>query len=72
MAGESTLLIQGGTVVTSRSSSRQDVLIRGERIEAAGRFPGLRPDRIIPASGLLVMPGAVDTHVHFNDEFMNT
>ncbi|MFC2142675.1 dihydropyrimidinase, partial [Acidobacteriota bacterium] len=29
-------------------------------------------DRIVDADGLLVLPGAVDPHVHFNDEFMGT
>jgi len=31
-----------------------------------------KADFEVNAEGLLVLPGAVDTHVHFNDEFMNT
>ena len=34
-----------------------------------GDYPA---DTIIEAGGLLVLPGGVDTHVHFNDLFMNT
>jgi dihydropyrimidinase len=33
---------------------------------------GCRAGRVIDASGLLVLPGAVDPHVHFNDKFMGT
>jgi dihydropyrimidinase len=72
MNGTKTILIRGGTIVTHHSCTEQDVFIRGERIEAVGKFSAREADRIIDASGCLVMPGAVDTHVHFNDEFMNT
>ncbi|MGB7297566.1 MAG: dihydropyrimidinase [Candidatus Aminicenantales bacterium] len=44
----------------------------GGRIVAVGHLAGCRAGRIIDASGLLVLPGAVDPHVHFNDKFMGT
>ncbi len=73
-------LIRGGTIVTSESSSPGDLLIEGEtiaacggRLEGGGAFVSIGPiDRVIDAAGLLVLPGAVDTHVHFNDAFMGT
>jgi dihydropyrimidinase len=68
----STTLIKGGTVVLGQTVSQQDVLIRGERIAAVGDLFGWQAARQIDATGLLVLPGAVDTHVHFNDVFMNT
>lgn len=37
-----------------------------------GDLAGCRAGRVVDASGLLVLPGAVDPHVHFNDEFMGT
>jgi dihydroorotase-like cyclic amidohydrolase len=73
MATESkTTLIRGGTVVLGHTVSQQDVLIRGERIAAVGRLSGSKADTTLDAGGLLVLPGAVDTHVHYNDVFMNT
>jgi dihydropyrimidinase len=66
------ILIQGGTVVTPGSASPGDLLIEGETIVAAGNLVGVPADETVDASGLLVLPGAVDTHVHFNDEFMGT
>ena len=72
MENNSTTIIRGGTVVTSRSAMSLDVLIRGEQIAALGDFSQERADQVIDASGYLVLPGAVDTHVHFNDAFMKT
>lgn len=67
-----TTLIRGGTVVLGQNVSKQDILIQGETISELGDLSGRKADTKIDASGLLVLPGAVDTHVHFNDEFMNT
>ncbi|MBD3413190.1 MAG: dihydropyrimidinase [Candidatus Aminicenantes bacterium] len=66
------ILIKGGHVVTAGKVTQQDVLVEGEQITALGDIPGIEVHKEIPAQGLLVLPGAVDTHVHFNDEFMNT
>jgi dihydropyrimidinase len=62
------LLVRGGTVVTAGGSSRSDVLVRDGRIEA------VEPDltavaeggstEIVDATGMLVLPGAVDVHTH--------
>lgn len=53
--------------------AQHDVLIEGERIAAVGHLGDSREvDVTLDAGGLLVLPGAVDTHVHFNDVFMNT
>lgn len=67
-----TTLIRGGTVVVGQSVSQQDLLIKGESIAAVGDLFDLYPDETVDAGGLLVLPGGVDTHVHFNDVFMNT
>ena len=65
-------LIRGGWVVSGQTVSRQDVLIRGETISALGDISSMKSDIHIDADGLIVFPGGVDTHVHFNDEFMST
>ena len=67
-----TTLIRGGTVVVGQSVSQQDLLIKGERIAAIGDLSDYQSDKTVDAGDLLVLPGGVDTHVHFNDVFMNT
>jgi dihydropyrimidinase len=67
-----TTLIRAGTLVLGHSVSQQDLLIKGERVAAIGDLSGVRSDETLDAYGLLVLPGGVDTHVHFNDVFMNT
>jgi len=64
-------LIRGGTVVSDTVAIR-DVLVEGESIKAIGDLSHISADEIIDADGLLVLPGGVDTHVHFNDDFMGT
>ena len=66
------ILIKGGTVVSDQSASPMDVLIEGEQIAALEETIDGTADIEINAHGLLVIPGAVDSHVHFNDVFMNT
>ena len=63
---EHDLGIEGGTVVTGRGRAAANVYIDDGRIVAV---TGTRaPSReTIDASGLLVMPGMVDAHVHFMD-----
>jgi dihydropyrimidinase len=66
------ILIRGGTVVSDQSVTPMDVLIEGEQIAALQETIDGTADIEIDAHGLLVIPGAVDSHVHFNDVFMNT
>ncbi|MFC2160626.1 dihydropyrimidinase [Acidobacteriota bacterium] len=72
MTQPKTTLIRGGTVVTPQGISIQDILIQGEHISEIGILSGIKSAFEFNAEGLLVFPGAVDTHVHFNDFFMNT
>ena len=66
-------IIKGGTSVIGQTVSQQDILITGEKITAIGDLSYLpNIDQVIDATDLLVLPGAIDTHVHFNDDFMNT
>ncbi|MFC1782285.1 dihydropyrimidinase [Planctomycetota bacterium] len=67
-----TILIKNGTIVLGPTVSQQDVLIEGERIAAVGKIPGTKAQQQFDAADLLVLPGAVDTHVHFDDVFMGT
>ena len=60
-------LIVGGTVVTETAVLRADLGIASGRIAAildpASRHPAA--SETIDASGLLVLPGAIDAHTHF-------
>lgn len=64
------LLIRGGTVVGPDGERRLDVGIDGERI-AALHAPGtdVQAERVIDATGCLVIPGGVDPHVHYAMDF---
>lgn len=55
-------VIKGGTLVTAADTARADVAIQGEHIAALGH--NLSGKTVIDASGMLVLPGAVDPHVH--------
>jgi dihydroorotase len=57
------LVIKGGKVVTADSVFEADVGVDGDRIVAVGNVPAGR--KTIDASGRYVMPGAIDSHVHF-------
>lgn len=58
--------IKGGTVVEAGGQTVADVAIRDGQIQAVG--PDLEPvGQVIDASGLLVLPGMVDSHVHLMD-----
>ena len=72
LAKKRTVLIQGGNAVLGQTVGRQDILIQGKKIRAIGNLKGHNADEVLDAGGLLIFPGAVDTHVHFNDKFMNT
>ncbi len=56
------LVITNGTLVTAEATARADLGIRDGRIAAIGkRLAGLET---LDAGGMLVLPGAVDEHVH--------
>jgi dihydropyrimidinase len=64
--------IAGGTLVVGQSVQTGDILIVDEKIAAIGDLRDIRADMTMDADGLVVLPGAVDPHVHFNDAFMNS
>jgi dihydropyrimidinase len=59
------LLVRGGTLVTAGGRAEADLRVRGERVVAIAE--GLEPEegeRVLDATGLLVLPGGIDPHVH--------
>lgn len=61
-----TILIENGTLVTSSTVSRSNLLIRDGIISGTGSFSddNILPDVVIDADHKLVFPGGVDPHVH--------
>jgi dihydropyrimidinase len=57
-------IIRGGTVATAADTFSCDVGIRDGRIAALGADLGAAAE-IVDATGMLVLPGGIDSHVHF-------
>lgn len=76
----STLLITGGTVVSSTGRAEADVLVDGEQIVAVlpsgstvlGNDLKAGVDRTIDATGKYVIPGGIDAHTHMQLPFGGT
>jgi dihydropyrimidinase len=63
-------IVHGGLVVTATEAVSLDVAIRGETIVALGRADALpAADRYVDARGKIVLPGAIDCHVHLGPEY---
>ena len=61
------LLVRGGTAVTPNGIGPADVGVIGGRIAAIGSLTGARAAEIFEAKGLHVLPGAIDSQVHFRE-----
>ncbi|MEO8126422.1 MAG: dihydropyrimidinase [Bryobacteraceae bacterium] len=66
-------LIRNGMVVTAESTFAADVLIEGESIrEVRVGIPVNAADRVIDATGMLLLPGGIDVHTHLDMPFGGT
>jgi allantoinase len=64
----SSLLVSGGLLVDELSVRRADLLVQDGRVLAILQpGHGRNADAVLDASGLHVLPGVVDAHVHFNE-----
>jgi dihydroorotase len=61
------LLIRGGVVATPNSIAPADVGVIGGRIAAIGSLANAAAEEIFEAKGLHVLPGVMDTQVHFRE-----
>ena len=61
------LLIRDGICVTPSGIVAADVGIRGGRIAAIGALSQGHAVEMFEARGLHVLPGIIDTHVHFRE-----
>ena len=64
------LVIRGGTVVDGTGAPRRtaDVAVDGGRISAVGSLAGAAARRTLDADGLVVTPGVVDVHTHYDGQ----
>lgn len=61
-------LIKNATIVNEKQIRQGDILINGERIEHIGSAIAAKSNyEILDASGLYLIPGIIDTHVHFRE-----
>lgn len=66
------VLIRGGQIVdpANERNGHYDVLLHGSRIaEVDENLRSNSPDQVIDATGCLVIPGLVDTHMHLSQPF---
>ena len=65
-------IITGGLIVSANGTRRADVLIDGELISAVGEGISTGDEEVIDAKGLLIFPGFIDAHTHFDLDVCNT
>ncbi len=67
------LVICGGTIVTETEMFRGDLGVKNGKIAViAGDLSGVSCEERVDASGMLVLPGAVDAHTHLSFPFGGT
>ncbi len=66
------VLIKGGRIVTAADDYVGDIFIEDGRIALLGASLDVAADRVIDATGKIVMPGAIDPHTHIEMYFGGT
>ncbi|MGE5514336.1 MAG: dihydroorotase [Bacteroidota bacterium] len=61
------LILRGGIVVTPNGREQTDIAVSGGRIVALGALAGSSAESEIDVAGLHVLPGVIDTQVHFRE-----
>lgn len=61
------LILRGGTIVTTGDCGVGDVGVRAGRIAAIGDLSQASAGTVLNAAGLHVLPGVIDTQVHFRE-----
>src|SRR4051812_10978410 len=61
------LLIRGGVCVTPNGVADADIAVKAGRIVAIGALASAKAADVFEAKGLHVLPGVIDTQVHFRE-----
>jgi dihydroorotase len=67
MAATYDLILKGGIVVNQDGEGLRDIGIRGGRFAAIGDLARASAGKVIDCRGLHVLPGVIDSHVHFRE-----
>lgn len=67
MAKTYDLILKGGTVVNHDGRAMRDIAIKDGRIADIGMFDATQAGEVIYCSGLHILPGVIDTQVHFRE-----
>ncbi len=67
MSGARRTLVRNASVVLPGEIERTSVLFDGGRVAAVDAPASVRADETVDATGLHLLPGVVDDHVHFRD-----
>jgi dihydroorotase len=67
MAESYDLIIRGGIVLNQDGEGQRDIGVTAGRIAAIGSLAGASAGETIDARGLHVLPGVIDTQVHFRE-----
>ena len=60
------ILIKNATIINAKNTQKANILIKDNKITQISSAMS-DAERVIDASGKLVMPGLIDMHVHFRD-----
>ncbi|MCG5236501.1 dihydroorotase [Xanthobacter oligotrophicus] len=61
------LLLKGGAVATPAGIAVADIGVTGGRIRAIGALGAASAGEVVDATGLHILPGVIDTQVHFRE-----
>lgn len=61
------LIIKNGNVINHMGKGPTDIAIKGGRIAGLGDFAAHQAGQVIDAAGLTIVPGVIDTQVHFRE-----
>src|SRR5213596_4136458 len=65
-------LIKNGRIVTAIDDYHADILIENDRVSVIATKLDMESDRVIDATGKLVIPGGIDPHTHMELPFGGT
>ena len=66
------LIIKNGTIVSPTATFKADVCVDNGKIVAITADAGTDADKVVDASGKMVLPGAIDAHTHLAMPFGGT
>ena len=63
------LIIKNGSIISAEGAFRSDIEIRQGKIYSIGQNLEAKDAQVIDAENKLILPGVIDGHVHFEEQF---